>query len=66
MNINGLSVNAADVDHINNGNSTVGGRCGSVLPAIDVYFQAASQTLIESFNDTSLVGLTAVRPAACG
>jgi len=55
-----------DLDKINNGHDGIGGRCTSVLPAIDTYFAQASATLISDFGDSSLEGVTAVRPAACG
>ncbi|KAK4956642.1 hypothetical protein LTR10_006169 [Elasticomyces elasticus] len=55
----------ADVDGINFGSAIVGGRCGVVLPAIDAYFVEASDAIVNAFGDTSLVGVTSVRPQAC-
>ena len=64
MSNNGLSAIGA-VDKINNGHDGIGGRCGSVLPAIDEYFLSASEFLQQNFNDNSLVGQQAIRPKAC-
>ncbi|KAK5741301.1 hypothetical protein LTR17_004007 [Elasticomyces elasticus] len=51
---------------INNGDGNVGGRCGSVLPAIDLYFQQVNIGLIMQNGDRSLSGVHPIPPSACG
>ena len=61
---NGFAQNG-DISEINNGHDGIGGRCNAVLPAIDTYFAQAAALLVSEFNDHSIDGMTAVRPAAC-
>ena len=55
-----------NVHQINFGHNGIGGRCGAVLPNIDVYFSEASDEILSLDGDDSLDGLQAVRPTACG
>ena len=54
-----------EIGIIDDGTADIGGRCAAVLPAIDTYFQQASDYLVNEFGDHSLEGVTATRPAAC-
>lgn len=54
-----------DINHINFGNATVGGRCFGVLPAIDEYFNAAAKQVEKLDGSKVLFGVSAIRPTAC-
>ena len=54
-----------DVNQIDFGTNTVAGRCEAVLPAIDMYFDAAAKYVQKLGGGTSLFGVQAIRPYAC-
>lgn len=54
-----------DVNTINFGSEIVGGRCGSVLPAITTYLSYAAAELCTYYGDCSLNGIAAMAPTAC-
>ncbi|KAK3113964.1 hypothetical protein LTR53_008206 [Teratosphaeriaceae sp. CCFEE 6253] len=69
-NVNDVEQARVDINSINTDQITIlglsEGRCEAVLPAIDVYFQAAASFLADQGDTTSLKGFTAaVRPGAC-
>ena len=57
---------AKAVNQINFGHDNVAGRCAAVLPAIDTYFSQAAKEVRRLDGDSSLNGLKAIRPTACG
>ena len=66
LHYNQVNAIAKAVKQINFGHGRVAGRCAAVLPAIDTYFSQAAQELEKLDGDSSLNGVRAIRPTACG
>lgn len=54
-----------DVAQINFGNSTIEGRCQGILPAVDMYFNAAAKYVQKLGGGDSLFSVRAIRETAC-